>query len=41
MLLLPAVTPKLRLRLRFVQLRGVSRCCIVFVCQRLTMIRLL
>ena len=39
MLLPPAVAQKLRPRL--VQLRAVSRCCIVLVCQRLTMLRLL
>jgi len=39
MLLLPAVAQKLRLH--FVQLRAVSRCCIMFACQHLTMPRLL
>ena len=39
MLLQPAVAQKLQLR--FVQLRVLSRCCIVFVCQRFTMLRLL
>jgi len=39
MLLPPAVALKLRLRL--VQLRAVSRCCIVYVCHRFTMLRLL
>jgi len=39
MLLPPAVAQKLRLR--FVQLRAVSRCCIVSACQRFTMLRLL
>ena len=39
MLLLPAVAQKLWLR--FVQLCAVSRCCIVFVCQQLTMPHLL
>ena len=38
-LLPPAVAQKLRLL--FVQLRAVSRCCIVFACQRLTMLHLL
>jgi len=30
-----------KLRLRSVQLRAVTRCCIVFVCQRFTVLRLL
>jgi len=39
MLLPPAVAQKLRLRL--VQVRAVSRCCIVYVCYRFTVLRLL
>jgi len=34
-MLLPLAVAQ-KLRLRFVQLRAVSRCCTVFACQRLT-----